>query len=64
MRQADSEGYVEFESIMDFERLKALTQDANFVQECLEGCSFPSGSGSDEEGEDRITRLNVFAIVS
>jgi hypothetical protein len=34
---ADSEGYVDFGSIMDFERLKSLTQDTGFVRECLEG---------------------------
>lgn len=32
---ADGEGYVEFASIMDFERLKVLTTNGAFVRECV-----------------------------
>jgi len=35
--QADGDGHVSFDAIMDFERLRTLTSNSSFARECMEG---------------------------
>lgn len=53
--QADSDGHVNFDAIMDFERLRTLTSCSVFVKECMEGSNLVEISSCGKKLRRRVS---------